>query len=123
RLSGQRPDWFALAAIAVTIGVHVLIKAASGKVSVPFIAAAIGFWTLFVAGRAWRDSDVFRRWGFRRENLLPASAASLAVFVAAAAAMALFTGQSGYLEFPLHTLALFLFYPIWGLIQQFLALG
>ncbi len=119
----QRPDWLALAAIAVTIAVHMLIKLATGKISVPFIAGAVGFWTLFVVARAWQDSGVFHRWGFRRENLLPASAAALSVFVAAALAMALFAQQNGYFEFPLHTLALFIVYPMWGLIQQFLALG
>ncbi len=29
----------------------------------------------------------------------------------------------GTLHFPLHTLRLFLLYPVWGVIQQFLALG
>jgi hypothetical protein len=37
--------------------------------------------------------------------------------------MALFAASMGSFMFPIHTLALFLIYPIWGLIQQFLALG
>jgi uncharacterized protein len=119
----QRPDVLALAAVVLTIAVHLGIKFVSDKPSVPFIAGASLFWALFVIIRALNDKNAFRQWGFRKQNLLPAAAASAVVFCVGAVAMAMIAAYQRNLDFPLHTLVLFLVYPIWGIIQQFLALG
>jgi uncharacterized protein len=119
----QRPDVLALAAVVLTIAVHLGIKFVSDKPSVPFIAGASMYWALFVIVRAWQDENAFRQWGFRTQDLLPAAAASAVVFCVGALAMAMIAAYQRHLDFPLHTLVLFLVYPIWGVIQQFLALG
>lgn len=119
----RRVDLFALAATLATIGLHVALKLTTGKLSVPFIAGAVAFWAVFVVIRRWQDKDVFERWGFRRANLGSAAAASAIVFCVGALAMAAYAGYRGDLEFPAHTLILFLVYPAWGIIQQFLALA
>jgi hypothetical protein len=117
------PDVIALAAVGATILIHLAIKAISDQPSVAFIAGACVFWVVFVAIRALQDKTVFGDWGFRTENLWPTAAACAALFCIGTAAMGLYATRQGSLTFPLHTLALFLIYPIWGLIQQFLALG
>jgi hypothetical protein len=119
----KRPDWVALAAVLLTIAAHIVIKLVSDKPSGVFIGGASVFWIGFVAVRARQDGTIFRQWGFRSQNLLPTAAASVAIFCLSAAVMALFACEKGNLHFPLHTLILFAIYPIWGLVQQFLALG
>jgi hypothetical protein len=116
-------DKVALAAIGATVAIHLAIRVTSDRPSAAFIAGACLFWIGFVAVRVRQDPGVFRDWGFRTENLWRSSAACLALFCIGAAAMALFAASQGSFTFPIHTLALFLVYPIWGLIQQFLSLG
>ena len=118
-----RPDVLALAAVVLTIAVHLGIKFVSDKPSVPFIAGASMFWALFVIVRARQDRNAFQQWGFRTQNLPPVAAASAVLFCTGAVAMAMIAAYQRNLDFPLHTLVLFLLYPIWGVVQQFLALG
>jgi hypothetical protein len=122
-INARPPDVVALTSAGVTIAIHLAIKAASDRPSVPFIAGACLFWAVFVAVRAWRDKNVFRDWGFRSGNFLPTAAACAALFCIGATAMGLLAARQGTLAFPFHALALFLNYPIWGVVQQFLALG
>ncbi len=110
------PDLVALAAAGATIAIHLAIKAIGDRPSVPFIAGACLFWSGFVAVRAWRDKNVLRDWGFRAENLWPTAAACAALFCVGATAMGLWGARQGTLSFPIHALALFLIYPIWGVI-------
>jgi hypothetical protein len=117
------PDWLALLGIAITIGVHLILTAVTEGPHVAFIVLACLFWTGFVIVRACQDRNNFRTWGFCAENLGQATALSAAVFVILAALMGAYAFFNGTLRFPLHTLLLFLVYPIWGVIQQFLALG
>ena len=119
----QQPDWGAITGVALTIATHIAIKLVSDKPSVPFIAGASAFWFGFVLVRARQNKQAFRNWGFRADNLWPASAAAGIVFVAGLLALGGYAKSEGSLDFPLHTLVLFLIYPIWGVIQQFLALG
>jgi uncharacterized protein len=119
----QRPDMLALGAIALTIALHLVIKLESDKPSVPFIAGASLFWAFYVIVRAGQDKNAFREWGFRSQNLMPTAAASAVLFCIGAVGMAMIAEAQGSISFPLHTLVLFLLYPIWGVIQQFLALG
>jgi hypothetical protein len=119
----QKPDVLALAATALTLALHLIIKLATDKPSLAFIAGASLFWAIFVVVRARQDKNVFRKWGFRSQNLLPAAAASAGLFCIGAVAMGMIAGYQGQLDLPPHAFFLFLLYPIWGVIQQFLALG
>jgi hypothetical protein len=119
----KRPDLVGLTAIVLTIAAHVIIKLTSDKPSVPFIGGAALFWAGYVAVRASQDRNVFRQWGFRLQNLVPTAAASAAIFCVGATAMALDAYEQGNLHFSLHALVLLAVYPIWGIVQQFLALA
>src|SRR5262249_20009614 len=66
---------------------------------------------------------VIRAWGFRGDNLARASFLPALLFAVIAASFAVYAFFQGQLRLPLHALPLFLLYPVWGIIQQFLALG
>ena len=112
------PDRLALVAAAVTAGLS-FTRVADAPGSV-FIAGACLFWAAFVAARARRDRAAFRAWGFRTDNLLAASVVPAAVFVVGAAGLAGYAVAARQFRFPAHALPLFLVYPAWGLVQQFL---
>src|SRR5262249_12315642 len=88
-----------------------------------FIAGACLFWVAFVCARTYRDRQALRNWGFRSDNLAQASAAPAAVFFVIALAVAAYAHRHGQLRFRAPRLVLFLLCPVWGVIQQFLALG
>jgi hypothetical protein len=115
------PDWVALAGIVVTVALHLTLQ--SQRPSPAFIAGACLFWAGFVAVRAFRDPGVFRRWGFRSDNLLRASTVPVLLFTAVALVLGAYGFWQGRLGLPLYTALLFLLYPLWGLIQQLLVLG
>ncbi len=117
------PDWVALAATAVTIAIHLVLTVINEGPYVLFITGACLFWAGFVAVRAWQDRRIFRDWGFRADNLLLAAVMPAILFVVAAGGMAVYALVQGTFSFPLYTLPLLLLYPVWGVIQQFLALS
>jgi hypothetical protein len=121
--AGPPPDWVALVGTAVTIALHLALAATTAGPSVPFIVGACVFWTAFVVVRARQDRNAFRAWGFRTDNLGRASVIPAVLFLVAAGGMMAYAALSGTLRFPPHTLLLFLVYPAWGVVQQFLALG
>ncbi len=119
--SAAPPDRLALAGAAVTAALSFTpIADAPGSI---FIAGACLFWAAFVIVRARQDRGAFRNWGFRGDNLWLASILPAVVFIAGAAGLAGFAWLRGTFRFPAHGLPLFLVYPAWGLIQQFLLLG
>jgi uncharacterized protein len=117
----ERPDWFALAAAAVTVALHFLLQARGPNLA--FIVGSGLFWALFVAAHAWRDRGVFRGWGFRVDNLGPASLPAVLLFVVTAAGMAAYAAVQGFLRLPADLWPILLLYPAWGLVQQFLSLA
>ncbi|HYT94716.1 MAG TPA: hypothetical protein VEL76_38725 [Gemmataceae bacterium] len=119
--SQTRPDWVALLGTAVTIALHLILAATMEGPSVAFILGACVCWTGFIVVRVRQHKDAFRTWGFRMENLWQAAAIPALIFVVAAASLAGYAAFHGTLRFPPPTLLLFLVYPVWGVIQQFLA--
>src|SRR5262249_13839795 len=115
------PDWTALTGAAVTVAAHLVLQAAGPNLI--FIGGACLFWAVFVFVRARRDRGAFRRWGFRAGNLATASPVPAVRLLLAAVVFAVYAHKHGTLHFPAHALLLLLIYPLWGLVQQFLALG
>jgi uncharacterized protein len=116
-----RPDWIALVGVVVTIALHFVLQARGPNPY--FMAGACSFWAGFVIVRARQQPGILRTWGFRADNLARASILPALLFVVIAAAVAVYALVQGHFRFPPHQLGLFLLYPIWGVIQQFLALG
>jgi hypothetical protein len=115
------PDWGALLGIAATAGLNLALV--TGGPTSTFIAGACLFWIVFVVARARQDENALRGWGLRADNLAATAAVSVAIFVVAASAFAVYASRHGPLQLPGHLLWVFILYPVWGLIQQFLMLS
>ncbi|MBI1916091.1 MAG: hypothetical protein HYS12_15360 [Planctomycetes bacterium] len=119
--SAGQPDLLALLGAAVTAVLSFTpVADAPGS---GFIAGACLFWAVFVAVRARHNPGVFRKWGFRADNLVEASVLPAGVLIAGAGCLAALGSLRGTFRFPAHALPLFLVYAVWGVIQQFLMLG
>jgi uncharacterized protein len=106
----------ALTVAAFQVGEYLGLK-------VVFIATAALFWVTYVLVRWRRDPQVLREWGFRRQNLLPAAAASAGVLVVVGAAMFCVQLLRGPLWLPRNFWLTLALYPLWGIVQQFLMNG
>jgi uncharacterized protein len=122
-LDENRPpvDRVALVAIGVTVAGHLTLQNAGPNFL--FIALACIFWSGYVAARGIADPGLFRRWGFRFDNLASATLLPMLLFFTGAAGLAAWGLIAGQLRFPTGSWLLFLVYPIWGIVQQFLTLG
>ena len=88
-----------------------------------FIATAAVCWVTYLLVRWRRDPQVLTEWGFRKENLLPATAASVAVFAVVTGAMFYVQLLRGPLWLPRNFWVTLGLYPLWGIVQQFLLNG
>jgi membrane protease YdiL (CAAX protease family) len=88
-----------------------------------FIATAAVFWVTYVVVRWRRDPAVLKEWGFTNQNLLPATAASLAVLAIVSCAMFYLQLLRGPLWLPRNFWVTLALYPLWGIVQQFLLNG
>jgi hypothetical protein len=116
------PDWLALLAAAATAAVHFAVGTRRPG-SFLFIASACLFWAVFITVRARQNKNALRAWGFRVDNLAQAVTLPAVVFALAATGFAAYAWRCGTFRWPSHWLLLFLVYPVWGVIQQFLMLG
>lgn len=88
-----------------------------------YVASAVIGWAVYIIYRHRSAPGILRHWGFRTDNfrqvarmVLPFAAVSLVLFFTVGAIQ-------GTLNPTWHILPLFVTYPIWGTIQQFLVIG
>ncbi len=117
---GSRPCYGELAAILLVGLGHIIIELGYSRTAATFynIAVSIAFLG-YLIWRTRRTPGVFRAWGFRTDNLIPAALAQLrflAVGVVTLIGFALVAESPGLPKTFWLTVAL---YPVWGIAQQF----
>ena len=115
--------WWEVSAVALTGVLHLVFKSLGAKGL--FIALASLSWIGYVAYQIRRDPTRWKRWGFRADNLRQAFVWPSVLFVASGLAMAWYGAMTGRVLWEGHMVFLLLWYPLWGILQQFLvqALG
>lgn len=88
-----------------------------------FTLTAIAFWVAYVIWRYKKDASVLSFWGFQKNHfgsvfklLAPFGIFSIIAFL-------LIGYNQGTINVTWHIIPIFLLYPIWGVIQQFLVVG
>lgn len=115
------PDWLGMFGVAATAGLHYVLQADGPNPA--FMAGACLFWVAFAAWRIGRNRHVVREWGFRLDNLAAAAKVPAILLVVCVAAMAAFGAMQGNLAVAKNAPLLWMAYPVWGVVQQFLALA
>lgn len=108
-----------LAAVVATGGVYLVFENLLG-LKLPFLALCVASWVVYLGIRVKRDPSTLRDWGFRVDTLAASSLACAAFFAVAAGAILSWRAWKGWPALPGSTSLLFLVYPVWGLMQQFL---
>ncbi len=110
---------FELVALLITGGLHLVFEGILDAKAY-FIPLAAIFWLGYVAFQVRREPAILRTWGFRTDTLRQAALAASAVSLPSAGFLILLASYLGNPIFSIHIIPLFLLYPVWGLVQQFL---
>lgn len=84
-----------------------------------FLIPCVVVWTAYVVHRMLRERPLAARWGIRLDNVRSAAPPILGVFAAAFAALLVWHRVVGGPSLPADAWILFLLYPVWSFLQQF----
>jgi uncharacterized protein len=88
-----------------------------------YIGAACIFWTVYIYKRYKRNNEVLQQWGFRKQ-FFAQTFLFITPFSIILTAAIIWYGISNHAVFlNWHIIPIFIFYPAWGIIQQFLMLA
>lgn len=85
-----------------------------------FALAAGGAWVYYIIARIRRSPHLIHSWGFSSYNLKPTFLIVMPITAAAVGAAVLYGFLSGTVLLHWHMGVIFLLYPAWGVVQQFL---
>ncbi|MBN1415214.1 MAG: CPBP family intramembrane metalloprotease [Bacteroidales bacterium] len=121
-MKSDRKKWIELISVAIT-GLLKFVIMDWLQMRAFYICGACLSWLIYVIVKYKSDNTILIYWGFKKENfrvsflfLLPFTLLSILVFI--------IYGLSNHLFIPnWHIIPVFVLYPIWGLIQQFMMAG
>lgn len=90
------------------------------ELRVLYIGAACLFWATFILNRYREHKDILKDWGLRKAYFKPAFLFLLPFALVLTAAIILYGLCTNTTFLNWHVIPIFVFYPAWGLIQQFL---
>ncbi|MDB4285972.1 CPBP family intramembrane metalloprotease [bacterium] len=114
----SRGSWEILAVVLTGIGRFLFMVWLDWKVF--YIIAAILGWSIYIFSRVKNTSGLWEKWGFSNKNFASTFYTCLGFASVSMLVMAAMGYSRGFLSFSWDMIPLFLLYPIWGFIQQFL---
>lgn len=88
-----------------------------------YIVAACAFWLLFILRKYKDNPSVLKQWGFKKQNLKPSFLFLLPFGLIAIMGFVIYGIKVNTILFNWHIVPIFLLYPAWGIIQQFVIIG
>lgn len=116
----MRP-WLEIAAVMAAMVLHFLLTRVLAIRGLDIAPITIG--VAFYAWHRGRRADVRAEWGTHRAGFGDCLRATVPLFAFGTAFCATIGGVRGFLHADAHLLATLLFYPLWGVAQQFLVLS
>src|SRR5690554_916253 len=85
-----------------------------------YIAAACIFWIVYIFNRYRKDKQILQKWGFRKDRFRHSFLFLLTFAVVMVAGIIWYGVSVNAIFLNWHIIPIFMFYPAWGIIQQFL---
>ena len=118
-MESDRKRWLEILAVVLTGAMkYVLMDWLEWRAF--YIGAACLFWSGFIYKRYREDNSILKRWGFRKGDFKPAFLLLLPFALGITAAIIWYGIAYNATFLNWHIIPIFLFYPAWGLIQQFM---
>jgi membrane protease YdiL (CAAX protease family) len=117
----QQRKYEIIAVLMTAVGKFVFMDFLQWKL-VFIVVSTIG-WSAYVLYRSKKDSGILAHWGFRTDNFKKGLLMVLPFGVVAVVSFFIIGYFLGTINLNWHIIPILLFYPIWGVIQQFLVIG
>ena len=88
-----------------------------------YIVAACLFWFIFIYKRYKQDPMVLKNWGFRRANMKQSLLVLLPFVLAGIGGIVVYALVRNVSFLNWHVIPIFVLYPLWGTVQQFMIVG
>ena len=88
-----------------------------------YIVAACLFWLVFIYRKYRRDPLVLKSWGFQRANLKQSLLVLLPFALVGIGGIVVYGLVRNVSFLNWHVIPIFVLYPVWGIIQQFMIVG
>jgi hypothetical protein len=112
---------FELTAIAITALLKFIIMDRLGMRAF-YITGTCLFWIWYVYYRYSNDHNVLRYWGFRKDNFVRSWTILLPFAIVSAILVFIYAGNNQVELMNPHIIPIFILYPLWGMVQQFIFL-
>jgi uncharacterized protein len=121
-MESNRKRWIDILAVVITGSMkYILMDWLDLRVF--YIGAACLFWSVFIFKRYREDKSILRRWGFRKDHFKPAFLFLLPFALGITAAIIWYGIAYNATFLNWHVIPIFIFYPAWGVIQQFMMIA
>jgi hypothetical protein len=121
-LKPDREKWFEVFAVLIT-GLLKFVMMDWLDMRAVYIVTICLFWLIFVYIRYKGDHSVLQHWGIRKQNFRQSFLFLLPFTVICTTGIGIYGYLSGAYLLNWHFIPIFLLYPLWGLIQQFMMTG
>jgi len=88
-----------------------------------YISAACIFWSVYIYRRYRRNKQILQHWGFRKDNFKKTFLFIMPFALFMVAVIVWYGISQRAIFFNWHVIPVFIFYPLWGFIQQYLMLA
>ena len=121
-LNSEKEKWLEILAVVITGAMKYILMDWLG-LRVFYIGAACLFWGGFILTRYRQDNNILSHWGFHKHHFQSAFLFLLpfALLIIAAIIWYGIAFNATFLNW--HVIPIFIFYPAWGLIQQFMMIS
>jgi membrane protease YdiL (CAAX protease family) len=114
----KRRAFTEIAAVLLTGGLFLVFENVLHQ-KLAFLVPCVVLWVAYIVWRLIRDRRLLHEWGMRWAQVKPALPACGVCFTVVAAGITLYRLLAGWQPLPREALWIFLLYPAWGLVQQF----
>jgi len=88
-----------------------------------YIGVACIFWSIYIYQRYRKNKQILQHWGFRKNHFNPTFLFLIPFALIMVAAIVWYGISYNAIFLNWHIIPVFIFYPAWGIIQQFLVLA
>jgi membrane protease YdiL (CAAX protease family) len=121
-LNSNKEKWLEILAVVIT-GLMKFVFMDWLDFRTFYIVAACAFWFLFILRKYKNNPSVLKQWGFKKQNLKPSFLFLLPFGFIAIMGFLFYGIKVNTILFNWHIIPIFLLYPVWGIIQQFVIIG
>ena len=120
--SNNRERWIEILAVVITgLLKYILVDWINLKLF--YITGVCLFWIAFIIMKYRRNHDVLKDWGFQRAHFSRSFLFLLPFALVTSTIIILYGIKANLALINWHIIPILVFYPVWGLVQQFMMIG